>query len=146
MNRITALGVAGLLGLGFLFTASAWSAPKQASKNAAKQANIQLDQQLEAIRATLNKADHDYQGHRAAAVHEITHAIHILSHGMQHPNPGQHFVAGKNKEPQKVSDAQLKQSLAALQSLTVPPGKHQAQVQAHIIKAIADLQKALTVA
>src|SRR5271165_7026494 len=35
--------------------------------------------QLKSVRAILEHADHDYQGHRAKAVHEITQAIH----GMQ---------------------------------------------------------------
>jgi hypothetical protein len=109
-------------------------------------ANGQLVQHLESIRATLNQADHDYKDHRAAAVHQITHAIHLLQHGRHHPNPGQHFVGGTHKKPQNVSDAELKRALAALQRLTVPAGSHRAQVHAAIQRAIVDLQTALKVA
>lgn len=122
------------------------AAKKKVLANQSKAANAHLAKQLETIRTVLNKADHDYQGHRAEAVHQITHAIHLLHHGKAHTNPGQHFVGGKHKEPQAVSDAQLKQSIAALQSLVVPPGKHHAQVQAAIHKAITNLNVALKIA
>ena len=117
-----------------------------AKKTGANPSNPQLDRALEAIRADLNKADHDYKGHRAAAVHEITHAIHLLQHGKVHPKPGQHFVGGKHTEPQNISDGRLKKCIAAIQGLTVPPGKHQAQVKAALAKAVNDLQAALKIA
>ena len=128
MLRIVSVSLFAMIVLIAVFADIATAA--SAKKNPATVAtNIQLIQHLEAIRANLNKADHDYKGHRAAAVHEITHAIHHLQHGKQHSNPGQHFTAGTHKEPQAVSDARLKQSLAALQSLPVPPGKHHAHTQ-----------------
>ena len=149
MSRIPFRCLAGLVCSGFAFGGIAPATPLAAAglkKIAANPANTQLTQQLEAVRATLNRADHDYQGHRAAAVHQITHAAHLLHHGKPHPKPGQQFVGGKHTEPQAVSDSQLRQSLAALQSLAVPPGPHQAQVQAALAKAVASLHIALTVA
>jgi hypothetical protein len=118
-----------------------------AQKGAKKTADQILITQLEAIRTTLNNANHDYDGHRASAVHHISHAIHIIQHAKPHPNPGEHFKAAKvgNNEPQAVSDAQLKMAQTALQSLTVPATKHQAKVQEHLTKAVGELQTALMV-
>ena len=156
MLRITFGSLFLLIGLGGTFTnvslaAAAKKNPQPAvakgnKANAPAAGNAQLIQQLETIRTNLNKADHDYKGHRATAVHEISHAIHLLQHGKPDPNPGQHFTAGTHKEPQATSDAQLKQSLAALKALTVHAGPHQAQVQAAINKAETSLQAALKVA
>jgi hypothetical protein len=105
--------------------------------------NTQVIQQLESARATLNKADHDYSGHRAAAVNSLSNTIHHLQHGKAHPSPGQHFVAGKNKEPQSESDAKLQQALATLQGVSAPAGPQAAVVKTGVSKAIADIQKAL---
>jgi hypothetical protein len=138
--------MAGLVCVGFLFANSASAAPKTGAKNPGlSSANAQLVQQLTGIRTTLNAADHDYDGHRAAAVHQISHAIHLLHNGKNHPNPSQTFVGGAHTEPQAASDAQLRKSMTALQGLTVPPGKHQAQVSAAITQAVADLQTALKI-
>ena len=157
MSRFKHLLVAALLCAGIACSAGSEAAAAakkpggaknagQAKKAGSNPASLQLDQALEAIRADLNKADHDYKGHRAAAVHEITHAIHLLQHGKVHPNPGQHFVGGKHNEPQNISDTRLKECIAAIQGLTVPPGKHQTQVKAALAKALNDLHVALKVA
>jgi hypothetical protein len=118
-----------------------------AQKGTKKAADQVLATQLESIRTTLNTANHDYKGHRAAAVHHVSHAIHLTRHAKPHPNPAEHFQPAKtgNNEPQSVSDAQLQKAITALQALTVPATKHQAKVQEHITTAISELQTALKV-
>ena len=102
-----------------------WSDNASAQKGTKKTAEQTLVTALEAIRTTLNSANHDYKGHRAAAVHQVSHAIHVIKHGKPHPKPAETFQApkGGNNEPQSVSDAQLQASVTALQGLTVPPSK-----------------------
>jgi hypothetical protein len=79
--------------------------------------------ELHATAHLLNQADHDYKGHRAKAVHEIHLAIHILHPGT-HKHTGttnksttNNGATGTPKEPQAVSDAQLKQALQQLKSI-----------------------------
>jgi hypothetical protein len=133
------VGVSSLL-LACADTASAQKAAKKA-------ANQTLVQQLEAIRTTLNMANHDYKGHRAAAVHQVSHAIHLINHGKKNPNPAETFTAGKggNAENQAVSDKQLQSAITALQGLTVPAGKHQPQITQAITTAVSELNTALKI-
>jgi hypothetical protein len=109
-----------------------------------------IDKELAAIRNLLNKADHDYKGHRAAAVHQITHAIHLLQHGMHHPNPHQHFTGGTHKLPQAQSDAMLRQAETMLATVAKQLNgtniAHHQQAHAAVVRAIHDLQLALKVA
>ena len=132
----------------------------------------------------LQAADHDYQGHRAQAVHDIHQAIHAL-----HPTAknnksstkgkqvaGKNNIAkgknlakkpsvigknlakkpsvkgknsakgkGANKEPQAVSDAQLKQAISQLNTvrgqLKAAPPAALKSIQA----AVKQLQVALTI-
>jgi hypothetical protein len=71
--------------------------------------------ELHQIKVLLERADHDYKGHRAAAVKEITKAIHALgANSGQHQKTGVHPHTGKPHEAQALSDAQLR---AAIQSL-----------------------------
>ena len=110
----------------------------------------------------LQAADHDYQGHRAQAVHDIHQAIHAL-HPTANNNKssakgkqvtGKNVTAkgknlakgqGENKEPQAVSDAQLKQAILQLNTvqgqLKAGPPSALNSVQA----AVKQLQIALTI-
>jgi len=129
-------------------------AVKKQNTGAKKQNNgaaSTIHKELKIVRTQLNKADHDYKGHRAAAVHQITHAIHLLQHGQHHPNPGHHFTAGKgHRESQAQSDAQLRHAIqepnqiaVQLHSSGVP---HHAQALMAVKRAIHDLHQALKVA
>ncbi len=71
--------------------------------------------ELHQINALLERADHDYKGHRAAAVKEITKAIHALeANGGQHKKTGVHPHTGKQHEAQALSDAQLRTAIQGL--------------------------------
>ena len=110
----------------------------------------------------LQAADHDYQGHRAQAVHDIHQAIHALHPTANHNKSsatggkvtGKTVTAkgknlskgqGANKEPQAVSDAQLKQAIAQLNTvqgqLKAAPPAALNSIQA----AVKQLQVALTI-
>jgi hypothetical protein len=141
---------------------AAFAAPP-ATGNGTGSANPYATQiaELRATRALLEQADHDYKGHRAAAVKLITAAIHAL-----HPpkpaaaqnraragtgtKPGTTQAAKKTggNEPQAVSDNQLKQALA---SLTVIQGQlaagsgNAATAAAAVQKAAQELQIALSI-
>jgi hypothetical protein len=102
--------------------------------------------ELHRIKALLEKADHDYKGHRAAAVKEITAAIHDLAaHHHHHP----HAMPGKggNNEPQALSDAQLREAREQLRTVhkqlaaAGAPGKAVTAVE----KAIKELDRALEI-
>jgi hypothetical protein len=102
--------------------------------------------ELHGIKLMLEHADHDYKGHRAAAVKDLGEAIHEL-----HPQHKAH-TGGTQKtgthakgshEPQKLSDAQLRQAISKLEGIEGHLGKHKAAH--HVAHAIAELKTALTV-
>lgn len=93
-----------------IFCASTVDAAKTQSAYASQVA------QLHATAHLLNQADHDYQGHRAKAVHEIHQAIHALHPGPHKRHPHAPKKTGNN-EPQSVSDAQLNQAIAQLKTV-----------------------------
>jgi hypothetical protein len=118
---------------------------------AANRPNSAVIAQLKSIRTTLHGADHDYQGYRAKAVHQITDAIHALE-GVKTPPQKPHMPTTGQKgihEPQAVSDAQLTQAIQQLQTvqsqLTGTTGHHVVAASNHITKAIQDLQTALKI-
>jgi hypothetical protein len=91
VRYLSSLIIAGLM-LCFCFKASAGPGPGDL---------------LTQAYATLEKADHDYKGHRVAAMHQIAaagKALGIKVHG-----------DGKGHEPQGESDAQLRTAQGLLQ-------------------------------
>jgi hypothetical protein len=162
------LGVAAMLGLAAAPVESSATVQGLAKMHSAQH---QVIAELKSARALLEKANHDYQGHRAKAVHEITHAIHLLEHGKHHPNPqaatgngngnkpvaaggkkGKKGAGNANKpnEPQGESDAQLKHAIEILHKVEEQLQGGQAQHHHHaseaIHKAIHELHTALKVA
>jgi hypothetical protein len=104
-----------------------------------------LVQQLHQVRVLLEHADHDYQGHRAAAVQQISHAISVL-------DPKNNFKdkdRGGNGEPQALSDAQLGEAVLVLANdaavLSAIPHAKAAKAFGHVAGAILDLEMALRV-
>ena len=108
--------------------------------------------ELHAAKALLERADHDYKGHRAHAVHLITEAIHELHPHHKHAGGGKSMHAGagkgtgqKLKEPQPVSDAQLREAIGILTKAHALLGTHHAKAAGHIQQAIAELHTALKI-
>lgn len=108
-----------------------------------------IGRDLSGIRSLLNKADHDYNGLRAAAYHEVNHAHHWLEHGRRHPNPNEKFSSAKNKDadPPKQADDQLRQAVKSLRAISnrLDDGDlpHSGPALAAVRKAIGELEKAL---
>ncbi len=104
--------------------------------------------ELRQIRALLQKADRDYKGHRAAAVKEITAAVHAL-HPSHKAHKGKGVKGAKGGEPQALSDAQLKDSIKALNAvlaqLNTAPNAPATKAAAHVTNAIKELEVALTI-
>jgi hypothetical protein len=117
--------------------------------------------QLKSIRAVLEQADHDYKGHRAKAVHEITKAIHALEgvntkHAALTPQQRaalktarqakaatQQATGKANGEPQAQSDAQLNAALTQLTQVSAQMGSAKPVAQQYIQNALAELKAAL---
>lgn len=157
-----------LMGLGIpLFAAVAVLMPAetvvaQGKKAApATTADMQLAgaiQTLRVARATLNAADHDYGGHRAEAVQDITAAIKQLRLSLEAVHQAKLIPKGEkgkenkggNNEPQAISDAQLaaqiptlEQTATALKNATIDYGGHRTQAVTDLQAAVAQLKKAL---
>jgi hypothetical protein len=102
--------------------------------------------ELHDVKVLLERADHDYKGHRAKAVHQVTAAIHALHPGHKHHH-GKGAKGGG--EPQALSDAQLRESIkvlnAVLAQLSGAPGEPAAKAAAHVAGAIKELEIALTI-
>jgi hypothetical protein len=112
----TALVAAGvLLGLSLLAGGAGARDPERAKPMPSPFA-VEISE-LHKIKALLERADHDYKGHRAAAVKDITAAIRDLTRGARHHHP--HAMPGKggNNEPQALSDAQLKEAIEQLRTV-----------------------------
>jgi hypothetical protein len=112
--------------------------------------------ELHAAKSLLEKGDHDYKGHRAHAVHLITEAIHELHPHHKHTGGGKAMHAGsgkgvgkgaggqKLKEPQQVSDAQLREAIGILTKAESQLGHHP-KAAAHVQQAIGELNTALKI-
>lgn len=128
-----------------------------AVRNAHHGNHAQLLKELHETRALLETADHDYQGHRAKAVAQVTAAIHTLGGKRHHthastPPAAGAGVKGKNRkrEDQATSDSQLRQALQQLQIVgkqlrSIAADKHAAKAEASVGKAIGELTIALTI-
>ncbi len=148
--RQFAIAIVAMLAL----PAAAYSTPpfRQVGKSAvATQQHAAVLAQLHSAYNLLIRADHDYNGNRAKAAHEVSGAIHALT-GHHHHHPGQVRLFGANikngmanpKMPQAQSDAHLKQAGQILASVAgkLPQGhKSSANVQ----KAIRHIQVALQI-
>jgi hypothetical protein len=160
MNRARRYVLAAGLALGALAAVPAPAAQK-GQPEPQKLSNHQLHEAihvLKSVKLTLEQADHDYGGHRAAAVRDVSaaekqlklaleHVHHTRKVGAHQPQP----VTGKgNSEPQALSDAQLaqqvpvlKETIAFLQKADHDYGGHRARAIADLQAAIAQLEKAL---
>ncbi len=125
-------------------------------KGGAQSQDHQIVGELHSTKQLLEKADHDYKGHRARVVHEISLAIHSLTHHHHpagkaaEPKPAATSKTGDKgmKEPQEVSDAQLKQAVQQLETVKgqLKSGhEHHAKALFAVSKAIEELHTALKI-
>ena len=131
--------IAAFAGLGLHDTTAAEKGGKKAANKANANANAQSEAELlrEAYQI-LERADHDYKGHRHAAMHQIEEAAKHLGVHLQGD--------GKGKEPQAVSDAQLRDAKAKLeQAHGMVKGHKNGKVPEHINHAIRQLDIALSI-
>jgi hypothetical protein len=115
------------------------TSPAPASTGPATQpANRPEVHALRTASRTLAKADHDYKGHRVAAMHALEAACDLLGSDIRGD--------GKGREPQALSDAQLRQALAVVQKVhdAIPAGK-QPRIVAHLNQALQQITTALTI-
>src|SRR5208283_565945 len=86
----------------------------------------------------LSTGDHDYKGHRVKAMHQIEAAAKLL--GMDLSGDA------KDKQPQPLSDAKLREAQGLLQSvLGASEVKSQKRVTKHITEAIDQINVALSI-
>jgi hypothetical protein len=106
--------------------------------------------ELRKIKQLLEKADHDYKGHRLKAVEDISAAIHLLEHKRgTHPTmaSGGKGKSQGGKEPQAESDKQLREALRALEDVHKQlSAEHHKQAAQLVLKAMGQLKEALKVA
>ncbi len=88
---------------------------------------------------TLAVADHDYKGHRVRAMKAIDAACKLMGTDIT--------GEGRGREPQTLSDAQLRAALSQVQQAIglIPPGKPQKRVVNHLDEAVTQLNIALTI-
>ncbi len=126
------------------------SRQKKAAAAARKQPDQALAHQLQQTAQLLTRADRDYQGHRAAAVRHIRHAIGHLKKEA-HLRGFKVMNDFKGPEPQPVSDAQLRQAASNLGAIlkqlnSLQRTAHRGKAAEQIGKAIAELGTALKIA
>ena len=128
-------------------------------KNVQTVSNTQLTQALQVLHDTkvlLQNADHDYGGHRAAAVRDIGAAHHQLRLAMglkpagKNPNAIKKGPANPMPETQEMSDMQLanaipvlKQAVVVMNSVSNDFNGHRAEAVLKLNAAVDQLGKAL---
>jgi hypothetical protein len=106
------------------------------------------------IKHTLEKADHDYGGHRGAAVHEVKTAEHQLYLALEHANAKNVPKTKKDFDsahpPQILSNKELAASIPVLKNThkllqqgDFDYGGHRAKAVTELGTAITQLEKAL---
>ncbi len=114
--------------------------PQKPAKHPRAEAAVK---QLHEIKVLLESADHDYKGHRVAAIRDINAAIRDLG------GHGKGTGGGGNREPQKLSDDQLKTAVADLaaieKKLAASTHPQAATAAAAVASAIKELEAALMI-
>jgi hypothetical protein len=142
-----------VLGLVLETTASA-----QAASPAKQAARAQLIATLRSARRLLVAADHDYNGHRAKAAHEVTQALRELGFHPKKPqsgSPAQNAAVAAAKaarsaqarvhEPQAASDAQLQQAQRLLQGALTQLSSIHPKATTNVQNAVTEITTALTI-
>jgi hypothetical protein len=93
---------------------------------------------LQSAYLILATGDHDYKGHRVRAMHQIEAAAKLLGMNLSGD--------AKDKQPQALSDAKLREAQGLLQSvLGASEVKNQKRVTKHITEAINQINIALSI-
>jgi hypothetical protein len=142
-----------LLGLALDTTASA-----QAANPAKQAARAQLIATLRSAHKLLVAADHDYNGHRAKAAHEVHQALQELGFHHKKPQPGSpaqnaavagakaaHAAQARMHEPQAASDAQLQQAQQLLQGALTQLTATHPKATTNVQNAITEITTALSI-
>jgi hypothetical protein len=124
------------------------AAPKKLATH--KSGTALIVAELEHAKTLLEKADHDYEGHRAKAHEETRKAIHALTHHHA-ANPEKKAEqkvaaaakpAGAPKLPQEESDKHLREALTKLKEAEHLLAEHKGGGEHHV-KAMADVKSAI---
>ena len=108
---------------------------------------------LHSVVGHLQRAEHDYDGHRVQAIHQLGQAIHTLQPGTGTGTSRRTGAAGGSKMSQAESDNHLRQAHQELLALefrmsAVATGAgaqaHHRQAHAHVQQALQHLNAALT--
>jgi hypothetical protein len=153
-----------LAGLAVFAGADAGAQTKKAAKKAAAATpghTHEIIAELRSAHRYLEEANHDYKGHRAKASHEIMQAIHQLQKHHHHhhktalqtaavpyPHPQHHHHVKGIKEPQALSDAQVKAAgdiVRRVQSQVsgLPNNRHSVLAVKHVNDAAVQIQDSL---
>ncbi|MHB1422297.1 MAG: hypothetical protein ACYC3I_03685 [Gemmataceae bacterium] len=154
----------GLLLSGLLLACSASPAqvagPGQGTKRESQNvSNNQLREGLHTLQATktmLQSADHDYGGHRVAAIKAIDAAEHQLRLALRSQQKGKNAVArtvgktgkpgprrGNQPEPQNISNMQLADAIGTLEKTQTLLDKSKRDYGGHRVAAVRDLGAAV---
>jgi hypothetical protein len=150
LHRVRIVALAALV-LGIAVQAGMAHAPKgKKGGKGAKHSHAEQIHELHQVRALLESANYDYNGHRAKAVHHITQAIHDLeaAHG-HHGKKGHSKHRPGIREKQRISDDQLQQAAGTLATIqkqlaAAPDGKG-AKASGHLDSAVKELHVALQI-
>jgi hypothetical protein len=155
-SKVFLSAVGFLVAFGLLASAQEASAARQ--KKPLKEPQSVSDHQLRealhilhSVKKTLEMADHDYGGHRAAAVRDISAAAHQLKLALEHVHKNKKPGTGKpgtgkgnpNREPQVLSDKQLADAIPTLNATIALLQKADHDYGGHRAKAVTDLQAAI---
>jgi hypothetical protein len=126
---------------------------------------------LRAVHASLARLDHDYQGHRVRAMHQVSMAIRALSHrsmvyhgmgfapggnggmaamGVRRAGLGAGRVGGQ-RMPQAASDVLMNQAMRVLEGVNMQLGSQatanlgHARASGHVQAAIQEIGVALSI-
>ncbi len=144
---------------------ASWVLLSVGSASRAAQPTTGVAAELKTVRTVLEKADHDYDGHRAKAVGEVTKAIHALkgtgvNRAMLTPQQRAALRAAHQAkavakqaraavppvhEAQALSDQQLNAALQALTQIAAQMGTAAPVAQQHVANAIGELKTALAI-
>ncbi len=142
--------------IALFFGLLAFSAEAQTAKGKAKTKtalalqDAALAKQLHDANGLIATAKHDYEGHRAAALHQVHKAVHLLHKNGHRIHTAAPVVADPTAEDQATSDAQLKTaltSIAAVQTAlaNLPASQHRTKAAEHLAVALVELQTALKI-